>query len=108
MYNDPIQTEENPSITIRLAAEGEEAALERLAALDSRRLPEAPLLVALVGSEARAAISLTGGEAIADPFKPTEELVSMLRIRLEELRGHGGRRHRDRLPGGLARRLIPG
>ena len=81
MYNEPIHFHESPSITIRLAGDGEEAELRRLAGLDSRRLPAAPLLVASVGSRARAAISLSSGETIADPFHPTAELLSMLEIR---------------------------
>ena len=105
MYNDSIHAHESPSISIRLAGAGEDAELRRLAALDSRRLPEAPLLVAAVGSRARAAISLSSGETIADPFHPTAELLSMLEIRRAQAAGskrRGG--WRDRL---LGRRRTP-
>jgi hypothetical protein len=100
MYNDSTHTHESPSITIRLAGDGEETELQRLAALDTRSLPEAPLLVASVDSRPRAALSLTSGETIADPFHPTAELLSMLEIRRRqagERRGRGG--WRDRLFG---------
>ena len=108
MYNDSIHTHESPSISIRLAGDGEAAELRRLAALDSRRLPEAPLLVAAVGSRARAAISLSSGETIADPFHPTAELLSMLEIRRAQAGAQRRRRGwRDRLLSRRTPRLAP-
>jgi hypothetical protein len=43
------------------------------------RPPPRPLLLAEVGGELRAALSLTDGSAIADPFFPALHLVSLLR-----------------------------
>ena len=56
-------------------------AVARVAGRDTHELPAWPLLVAKVGSDVRAAISLTDGTVIADPFHRTAELVAMLRIR---------------------------
>lgn len=66
-------------VTLRLAGEDDEAAVARLAQLDSRPVPAAPLLVAERGGRIDAAISLAGGDAIADPFRRTAELVELLR-----------------------------
>jgi hypothetical protein len=71
-------------------------AIERLAQLDSTSRPSGPVLVAAVGGEPRAAVPLDGGPAIADPFQPTAELVSLLELRVAQLDGH-------RPPGRVAR-----
>jgi hypothetical protein len=79
--------------TIRFSYPDDETALRRLAALDSQSVLGAPALVAEVGGELWAAVSL-GGEprAIADPFRPTTELVALLQERAQRLT----RRRRDR------------
>jgi hypothetical protein len=67
-------------ITIRPGYADDDLALTRLAALDSAlRPPPRPLLLAEVGGELRAALSLTDGSAIADPFFPALHLVRLLR-----------------------------
>jgi len=82
-------------ITLRYAFPDDEAPLARLAALDSASLPDAPQLVAEVGGELRAAISLADGCVIADPFHPTAALVALLRERGRQLSGmQVGRRWR--------------
>ena len=55
----------------------------RVAALDSARVPRAPLLVAEMDGEVRAALSLDDGGAIADPFHRSLELVELLRARAD-------------------------
>jgi hypothetical protein len=88
MYN---MTEDPASITIRPAFPDDAEALRRLAERDSKALPDGELLVAMVGDEARAAVSVETGGVIADPFHPTAELVAMLRVRGSRLRGETGR-----------------
>ena len=78
MYNNTGSTD--LSITIRAAAPGDDRALRRLAQRDTQALPEGNLLVAEVGGELRAAISLDSGEVTADPFHRTQELVQMLTV----------------------------
>jgi hypothetical protein len=90
MYN--IGNTGDNSITIRGAGPEDGSALSRLAQRDSRPVPEGAVLIALVGGESRAAISLASGEAIADPFHHTEELVGMLTLRRSRLRGERRRR----------------
>ena len=70
-----------PEIRIRIAHETDLAAVTTLAGRDTSQPPAWPILVAEVGAEIRAAISLTDGEVVADPFHRTSELVEMLRIR---------------------------
>ena len=71
----------SPDITIRTARAEDRMELARVAARDTHALPAGPLLVAQVGSDVRAAISLEDGAIIADPFHRTAELVEMLKIR---------------------------
>jgi hypothetical protein len=83
------------SISIRLADAADMPALQRVAERDSRLLPPGELLVAVVGGEVRAALSLRTGESVADPFHPTAALVDLLRMRARQSSGHaagtGGR-----------------
>jgi hypothetical protein len=84
----PSRTSPNPAeaLTIRLAGPADTAALGRLAQLDSAPAPKpVPMLVAEVGGELRAALPLDGGRAIADPFRPTAELVAILAERARQL-----------------------
>jgi hypothetical protein len=67
-------------ITIRPEYPDDELALIRLAALDSAdAAPRRPLLLAEVDGELRAAVSVSDGSAIADPFHPTAAIVELLR-----------------------------
>ena len=69
----------NSSITIRPGYGDDELAVIRLAALDSAEVPSAPLLLAEVDGEVRAALSLGDGSVIADPFFPTLHLLDLMR-----------------------------
>ena len=75
-----------PAMTLRYALPGDEGALDRLAQLDSTRAPRGVVLVAEVGGDLWAAISLDDHHAVADPFRPTGELVAMLVARARQLR----------------------
>jgi hypothetical protein len=89
------------TLTIRLADVADAGAVTRLAALDSASPPTGELLVAEVGDELWAAVELGTGSAIADPFRPSADLVELLRLRAGRRRGdEAGRRQ------GLAR-LLP-
>lgn len=73
-------------VTIRWALPTDLVALERVAALDSKKLPAGPLLVALVDGQIKAALSTLDGLEIADPFFPSADLVGLLRTRASQLR----------------------
>ncbi|MQA74764.1 MAG: hypothetical protein GEU88_10570 [Solirubrobacterales bacterium] len=80
-------THERGPLTIREAAVEDRDAVLRLAQRDSATVPAGRLLVGEVDGELRAAVALAGGEAIADPFRPTAELVALLRARAAQIRG---------------------
>ena len=93
------------TITIRPHRPADRGALERLAALDSRWLPDGDLLLAEVDGTLVAAIRVNDGQAIADPFAPTADLVAMLRAHARRLsRVTRGRRRRGPAPFGLRSR----
>ncbi len=78
---DPAET-----LTMRMAVSADAPALRRLAELDSAPPAErAPMLVAEVGGELRAALPFDGGPAIANPFRRTAELVALLAERVQQL-----------------------
>jgi hypothetical protein len=89
-----------PELVIRLARSDDEAAIERLAELDSARVPTGDVIVAEVHGAVWAALSLADFHAVADPFRPTGELVFLLAERGRQLLRHEQRRtrsHRRRL-----------
>ena len=73
------------AVTIRRAGADDEAALRRLADLDSTRVPDGPIVMAEIGGQAVAAISILSGESFADPFTPTLELRRLLELRASQL-----------------------
>jgi hypothetical protein len=70
---------ETGPLTLRIADDGDGAALRRLAELDSRPLPPGPHLVAEREGQIDAALSLSCGDTVADPFRRTAELCELLR-----------------------------
>jgi len=89
--------EYSPALTLRYAVPADAGALDRLAQLDSRHAPRGVVLVAEVGGGLWAAISVDDHDVIADPFRPTGELVELLVERARQLR-RSGRRARQVLP----------
>jgi hypothetical protein len=84
----PSPLDQGLAFTVRFAYPDDHVALRRLAALDSSAPLPGPLLVAEVGGELWAAVSLVGDpRAIADPFHHTAELVALLRERADRTRG---------------------
>ena len=77
-----------PDTTIRIRhfAERDIDAVRLLAALDGKHPPVGSVLVAEVEGELVAALPLDGGPVLADPFKPTADVVVLLRQRARQLR----------------------
>jgi hypothetical protein len=69
------------AITIRYAQIEDGFALARLAALDDRPPLTDAALLGFMDGELKAAVAVTDGHAIADPFERTAELVELLRLR---------------------------
>src|SRR4051794_650035 len=100
MFNQLTRRKQSPATTrplrIRQAGHADAAALERLAALDSSQIPRGDVLLAEVGDELWAALSLDDGHAIADPLRPSADAVLILGRRSRQLhrgprRGSHGR-----------------
>jgi hypothetical protein len=95
MRTQEFLTKVDQPVTMRVAGPSDRPAIERLAALDSQRAPQGDVLVAEVGGELRAAVPMDGGTPVADPFRPTADVVSLLRERAAQVaepraeRGHG-------------------
>jgi hypothetical protein len=91
----------NTALTIRRATAADAFAVRRLAAIDSASPPTGDVLLAEMGNELWAAIGIESGAAIADPFRPSRDLVDLLRFRAERMRSH------DHAHRGALARLLP-
>jgi hypothetical protein len=74
-------TDPAPDCVIRYATTDDVPALRRLVQLARVRLFCGPALVADVGGELGAAVSLSDGQVIADPSQPAGVLRQLLRTR---------------------------
>src|SRR5436190_10734189 len=73
-------------VTIRYAIPADIPDLRRLATLDSQPLPPGGLLLAEIAGEPWTAVSIEPTPtAVADPFRPTAELVALLSERARRL-----------------------
>jgi len=90
-------------VTIRSAGPADAPAISRLAALDSSVPPAGDLLLAEVDGELWAATPVDGGPAIADPFRPSGELVGLLALRVTQLETAA---HGDTRPTAWPRRFL--
>jgi hypothetical protein len=93
----------NSTLIIRRASDTDAVALHDLAALDSSSAPRGDVLVGEVGAELWAAVEVESGAAVADPFRPSADVVELLRFRADAIRGE--RRAERRRLGGLLPRL---
>ena len=75
----PVRT----AIQLRLSACRDE--LERLAALSERPLHDGDWIVADLDGVPVAAVSLEDGTTVYDPFRPTSQAVSLLRLRRKQV-----------------------
>ena len=71
-------------ITITHSTEADVPLVWRLAALDDRRPPHGPALLAYVDGELRAAVGLLDGQAVADPFHHPADIVDLLRLQARQ------------------------
>jgi hypothetical protein len=72
--------------------------LRRLADLDSASMLGGDILLALIDDQAVAALSLSDGRVVADPFVPTAEAVALLTLRAAQLSAARARRWAVRVP----------
>jgi hypothetical protein len=76
-----------PDVTVRFARDTDALALDRLAVLSERPVPQGTLLVASVHGEVIAAAAVEGGPAISDPFRRTADAVSQICRLARSIRG---------------------
>ena len=72
-------------LSIRPAEPTEDAILRDLSELDATPQLTRPALLAIVDDHPVAAVSLTDGRIAADPFTRTEDVVVLLRARVQSL-----------------------
>jgi hypothetical protein len=77
---------EDSEIELRLCRADDDPALDRLAALAERPVPDGRLVVALVDGSLAAAMPLAGGPTVTDPFVRTTHLLPLLELRAAQLR----------------------
>ena len=94
-------------ITIRRLGPADDAAVERLAQLDSGDRPTAPLLGAEIEGRLLVATSIETGKGVADPFSRTKELRSLVSMRVDQLNA-GGRVSKRLRRGSRSRAALAG
>jgi hypothetical protein len=73
-------------MVLRAGRPTDDAALRRLALLDSARPLRGQALVAEVSGRPVAALDLSDGRVVADPFEHTAEVVELLRTRAQNMK----------------------
>jgi hypothetical protein len=110
-YDTFVRTPNAAGVTIRDATGDDDRALERLAQLDSTRVPRGRVALAEIDGELRAAYALDERRVIADPFRRTVEVVDLLLLHANHVDGGTPRRGRRSSPApqppGLRLGLIP-
>jgi hypothetical protein len=81
---EPLDLPED-AVLVRRATARDAARIRTLALLDDRRAGEGPFLVAELAGEAVAAMSLSSGTIVADPFRRTRDAEDLLRLRAGQI-----------------------
>ena len=92
----PATLTADPTVVIRAARGSDGARLAQLALLDSQRPLAGEILVAEQNGELVAALG--ADRVIADPFRPTADLVALLRVRSGGVAATTRRRGIARIP----------
>jgi hypothetical protein len=90
-------------LTVRLGHAADWPALGLVAELDSSSLPAAPLLVGERDGRLIAALSLSDGTVVANPFVPSADVVALLELRARQISRQGHRRPRRAIAWRLSR-----
>ena len=95
-------------VTVRWAGPEDGEAIRQVAERDSKAAPDGAMLVAEVGGRIVAAQPLDGGETLADPFRPTRDLVDLLELRATQVSANGRSKGRGVAALWLSRHLLAG
>ncbi|HUA48126.1 MAG TPA: hypothetical protein VMA77_23005 [Solirubrobacteraceae bacterium] len=82
-----------PTLAMRVAHADEADIVRRLAQLDDAPTLSGEILLAVVDGETVAALSLSDGRVVANPFLRTADAVALLRIRAAQLSDRKSGRH---------------
>jgi hypothetical protein len=82
------------AVSLRLATPEDAQSLRVLAELDEEPALAGQILVAMIDDEAAAAMSISDGRIVANPFVATSDAVALLRLRARHLAGKRSRRRR--------------
>lgn len=74
-----------PPVTIRWSTPADAAQLELLAELDEAAIPPGPVMLGFVGDELWAAAAPSTGATLADPFRPSADMVVLVAERGRQL-----------------------
>jgi hypothetical protein len=78
---------DDATVLIRRAGPEDEREIARLAALDELpQLPRGERLIGELGGRIVAALDVSSGRAVADPFAPTSGVVELLGLRAAQVR----------------------
>ena len=73
------------AVLVRHAVARDESPIRAIARLDDRRMPGGPFIVAELGGEIVAAMSLKTRAVVADPFRRTADATDLLRLRADQI-----------------------
>lgn len=79
-------------VELRLCRVADDPQLEQLAELEGRAVPDGRFVLAAVRGRIVAALPLTGGDPLRDPFARTEHLIGLLELRAAQLRAPESKR----------------
>jgi hypothetical protein len=85
----PIAAAAAEPMLMRRAVAADAGRIWELARLDDKRLPAGPFLVAELAGSIEAAVSLSSGAVVANPFRLTADAVAMLRLRAAQVSERG-------------------
>ncbi len=80
-----VSNESIGAVALRRATFADRVAVSRLAQLDDTDAPQGDLLLAELDGRLVAALPMAGGQAIADPFVRTQEIVELMNVRASAL-----------------------
>lgn len=80
----------SPEVRIRWATPEDATRIDLLAQLDEAPIPPAPVLLGFVGDELWAAVSLSTGELVAEPFRASAEVAQLVLERGSQLTASEG------------------
>ncbi|HEX5910966.1 MAG TPA: hypothetical protein VFY44_10755 [Thermoleophilaceae bacterium] len=78
-------TDQPEAVTVRLGRATDSGQLADLAGLNCAAVPEGAVMVAETGGSIVAAVPVDGGPAIADPFRRTAAVISLLKLRAAQM-----------------------